>query len=315
MAGIVVGPGNTAWAGGTWRRPGSGPVFAEDLVAYADELIQLAAQRGQGFAMAMADQLIAEAVAEARRVTSKQLLELARVIERGIPAADRARLHQQLGEAGQDSVLRSYRATKGRSRPGYRASRDTKWRRYAGGRLEAALKDPSFFKADSTGLEFINVGMLDQRAAQWARLNFGAGAEGRGSRSAQPVRIGTLVVATLGLESTARPAFMMPAGYFVGADGAPVSPSEGRVPGAAFYPYRTGPYRGRSYETSGGTQQRLPIISRRLVGFEGRQFLDAGIDRIAREMGPAYLNLYETLFERGDAAIRPVRLQTGQGLR
>lgn len=314
MAGIVVGPGNTAWAGGTWSRPGRGPVFAEDLVAYADDLIQLAAQRGQGFAMAMADQLIATAVAEAKRVTSKQLLELARVIEAGIPAADRARLHEQLGEAGQDAVLASYRGTKGRSRPGYRASRDTKWRRYAGGRLEAALKDPAFYKADATGLEFINIGMLDQRAAQWARLNFGAGPEGRGSRSPQPVRIGTLVVATLGLESTARPAFMMPAGYFVGPEGSPISPGEGKVPGAAFYPYRTGPFRGR-FHGDGSDRQRLPIISRRLVGFEGRQFLDAGIDRIAREMGPAYLNLYADLFERGEVAIRPVRLTTGAGLR
>lgn len=288
-----------------------------NIGALANQLVATAYRQGHQFAVSAVDDMIAQAVADAKRVTSRQMLDLARAIERGIPASDRAALHQQLGEAGQDAVLRSYRATAGRSQPGYRVSRDTKWRRYAGGALERALKDPAFFHADASGLDFINMGLLDERARQWARLNFGAGPQGRGSRSAQPVRLGTLVIATLGLGAPARPAFMMPAGYFLGPGGAPVDPGAGKVPGAAFYPFQTGPFRrgtpggGRSDGSSG----RIPIVSRRIVGFEGRQFLDAGVDRVAREMGPAYQNLYTALFKRGDVTVRPYRLRTNVRLR
>lgn len=281
--------------------------FADPLTAYTNDAIQAAVVAAEGAAVAAGGSMIAEAVRAATRVTSQQMLELARVFEQGIDPGRRQDALQQLGEMGQDSVLRSYRATKGRSVSGYRSGSGNKYQRYAGGRMERALADPAFFTATPDTLDFINIALLDKRAAQWARLNFGAGTEGRGSSTTEPIRFGTLVIAALSLQEDPRPAMILPTGYFTDASGNPVG---GRATPGAFYPIGTGPHRGRSHSDREGNRVRTPMVSRRTVGFEGRQFLDAGVSRIAREFSDVYQNLYKDLYRQGDVAIRPYRLRT-----
>lgn len=288
-------------------------VFANELVPFVNDAIQRATVEAMGYAARQTDAAIAQAVHAVSRATSGQLTEMARVFDQGIAPAERARLHAALGRAGQQSVLSSFDRTKKAKVPGElnRSSASSKYRRYAGGRLRSALADPSFWSADADGLQFINVALLNQRAAQWARLNFGAGGAGSGSKPSVNVTLGTLVIATLGLEEPARPGFRMPVGYWTDAGG---TPTGGR--GVAFFPYMNGPHRrgsvggGRFYIDGEGNRARIPMrASKATAGIESRNFLDAGVQRIAREMGPGYQNLYKQLAKNAQVSVRPYRLR------
>lgn len=284
--------------------------FAAPLEPFLNQMIQQAALEAEGYALRQMDHMVAETIRGAARATSQQLVQLADAIERGVSPSDRLALHRSLGRNGQRSVLASFDATRGRSTTNAALNRSSgaKYRRYAGGRLRAALADSAFWQATEDGLLFINVELLNRRARQWARLNFGAGERGKGSRPSVGVYLGAMQIAALGLEEGPRPAYRMPTGYFTDNSGVPVA---GRTPGAAFFLYKNGPYRrgtvggGVSYQNSEGKVERLPLIQARMVGFEGRQFLDAGVSRIAREIGPGYQELYRRFFAQAETTVRP----------
>lgn len=288
--------------------------FVGDLTPYANQLIQRATEDAAGFAARVSEDMIIEAVRAVHRATSQQLVQLADALERGPAPEDRAELHRRLAQRGQDAVLRSFDQTRGRSTTNAalnRASAGSKYRRYAGGRLRAALASSAFWSADADGFDFINVGLLNDRAAQWARVNFGAGPEGGGSLPPRSVRLGAMVIASLGLEEDARPSFRMPTGYFTDSSGQPVST---RTAGAAFFPAMTGPLRrgteggGRTYKDGEGNVQRIPMVRARMVGVRGRGFLDAGVTAIANDLGPGYQELYRKLFAQAETNVRPYRL-------
>ena len=248
----------------------------------------------------------AEAISAATNVGSKQVMEIGRVLEQGLRPDDLRRIHQEVGEAAQRAVVRSFDAKRNgqtRGASGYRP-RD----RYSGGKLRGALNDPEFFMATSDGLSFINVGLLNDRAVQWARLNFGAGPRGRGSRRSFDVVMSNMVVASFGLNEPARPGFFIPKGYFW-RDGAPVRPqSPASSPGAAFYLAGTGPRRGRNSvrgaDAEGATFNAM--VDRQYTrGIEARNFLDAGIGVMARRLPREYLGLINNMFSTGESNVRP----------
>lgn len=287
--------------------------FVDDLTPYINDAIQRATLEGQGFALRMSNAIVAETIQAAKRATSQQLVQLADALERGVDPRALLQMYESLGQRAQAAVLASFDATKGRSTSNpalNRASRSVKYQRYAGGRLRAALASSEFWSATSAGLDFINVGLLNERAAQWARVNFGAGAIGRGSRPNRSVYLGAMLIASLGLEEEARPAFVLPTGYFTDSSGKPVRE---RTSGAAFFVYKTGPYR-RGTEGGGATYRdgdqvrRLPIVRQQTVGVAGRQFLDAGVTSISRNLGPALQNLYRGYFQQAETSVRPYRL-------
>ena len=285
--------------------------FANPLEPFVNQALQAIAAEEQQFVNLAVATMVTEAVQAATRITSKQVAELAAAIERGAAPGERQIIHDRIAKQAQLSTLRSYDQTARRTnqQPGYRSGPNTKWRRYSGGRLRAALADPSFVSASPDGIEFGNIALLNKRAAQWARLNFGAGQRGSGSKPSTAVTINGLVVAALGLEEPARPGFMIPVGYFVNEEGTPIRPNASRT-GVAFYPAGTGDrrYRGRTYEAADGKRRPIPMTARRTTrGIRARNFLDAGVARIAREIGPAYENLYRDLVERGEASVRPRR--------
>lgn len=296
--GIVVGPGNTTYRGGR-------DLFAARMAAFENEAIQRSLVIGQGFVSRAGADVIVTAIRETDRIVNRQLLELGRMIDAGLAPAQRQAIHERIGAKARDVTVARYKQALGNSQPGYRSGGNVKWRRYSGGRMLRALQSPRMYEATPDGLSFINADHLSRAAAQWARLNFGAGGRGTGSLPRTTVRIGNLVVASLGLDEPARPAFSIPSGYWLDSSG---QMSAAGAAGVAFYPRGTGPreFRGKQYRNAEGQRVPIPFIRRQPTrGFPGRNFLDAGVRTIALEIGPAYQDLFVDLAKRGETTVKP----------
>lgn len=310
------------------RIPHAGLEFARSHTGFQGELGRAVAA-SSGYVMAGTMQAVARAIREAEGKVTGTAREFARLIEDGmLTPQERQRIHQDVGRTAQRAVVNSYAQSFGpskqRSEPGYRADGASKYRRYAGGRLRAALGDPEFFRATPDDLQFINTRLLDKRAKQWARLNYGAGERGTGSRPAQQVFFGDMVVGAFGLNEGARPGFTIPRGYFVQGGG-----------GSSFYVAGTGPsarfenknkVKGRSasrYATVTSDQglERRQLSQRRgraddnlkwirggpTKGIKGRNFLDAGVAQIAdRQDGlfPRYERAMGEAIKRGESSLK-----------
>jgi hypothetical protein len=121
-------------------------------------------------------------------------------------------IHEQIGAQAQQAILSSYDSARAFSPLSYRVND-----RYAGGKLRAAIADPNFYIPQPDGLLFINKGLLDQKAKQWYRLNFGAGLAGHNghSRDLSLVFAGQNTGLKIGLERFGPSApFDMPPGVF-----------------------------------------------------------------------------------------------------
>lgn len=279
--------------------------FRNDLVPFASAALNDIAVQGSGFAGSLIATAVAETVDQSTRAVAKQLAEVARVISEGLEQEEFRKAHQRIGEAAQRSVVASYNASRNgqtRGASGYRSDE-----RYSGGKLLGALNSPDFFRATAAGLEFINVGMLNDQAAQWARLNFGAQPRGRGSRRQFSVQVGQMILATIGFNEPARPGFMLPKGYFW-KDGQPVRPGP-PTPGTEFYLAGTGPRKGKDRVRGAADGERgsfnAMVGPKRSLGIEARNFLDAGLYTIAHEIGPAYIKIVNDMYRRGESTVRP----------
>lgn len=287
--------------------------YAQMLDAHLRSMEQ---QVGQAYQMSLADGF-AEAVAAATVEVSKIVRDIARVIESGVGKAELARAHETIARKGQDSVLRSYDQTvTGRNKRRLGPYRDVDYpannprnRRFADGKLRAALASQDFWEADAQGIRFINVDELNRKAKQWARLSAGAGGRGTGSRQRFEVRWGGLVVAALGLNMRPSPTFMIPKGYWFDPNsGQPVGP--GARGSSQFYPLGEGPRASARQTTTAvtqeGTRVRIPLQRRRMTaGIQARNFLDAGVRRISRELGPTYERMHKDWFDKRIAHVRP----------
>lgn len=243
--------------------------------------------------------------------TGKMLVDLARLLGEGPTRQARRQAHQTLAEEAQKSVKRSYAQTVTRHKrvPSYRQGD-----RYSGGVLLRALGSPRMFRVDAVGIDFIDVEFLDGEAAQWARLNAGAAPAGQGSRARFEVRFSGLVVASLGLDMVPSAGFRIPRGYWWDpTSNEPVSPGE--TP-AQFYLGGTGPRGGASRFLRGSERRRVNFQEPRVTGgIRARNFLDAGVRTIARDLGPTYERMYRDLHERGLARVRPQRIRVDQSRR
>lgn len=246
------------------------------------------------------------AVAEADERTARQVKAVAEVFRKGVAPGERTRVHREIGAAAQKSVLRSYAQTVGRTPGGrypYRKLARQPNKRYAGGALKKALGARNFYEASPEGLRFINITSLNRTARHWARLNAGAGPIGKGSRRRFQVRWSNLVVASLGLDQQARPGFFLPRGYWFSRQAGAVVPAGSSPTGTdEFYPMGTGPFRGRRRldgVRAGGHSG--PGLARRRPskGIKARNFLDAGVATIARELPKGYERMYRRLWDQG----------------
>ena len=95
------------------------------------------------------------------------------------------RMHEQLAREAGAEVVKAYRNSRLGKNPSYRwADEDLKLKRYSNKALLRALSNSKLFVADAIGIGAINVGILDESAKQWYRLNFGA----RGTRVSSATR-------------------------------------------------------------------------------------------------------------------------------
>jgi hypothetical protein len=226
-------------------------------------------------------------------------------------AATRAKLFQQLGEAAQQTMLRSYdQVVKAREGPASQTHYRAGAGRLAGGVMRQALGNPAFFRATSLGLEWGNREMLDGAAAQWHRLNFGAGGRGGGGGSEYPVRFGGSST-TLGFDDAPSPSFSMPEGVWISPEsGGRVAAGQNPSGTDMFYPQRTkithddgstSTIKSRPGGAMGGSTGM-----RATRGIEGKHFMEAGLRRIAQDL-PTVLDQYVSDRYRGLSRVRKRR--------
>jgi hypothetical protein len=256
-----------------------------------------------GVAVMGADQLlkgVAAAVEAAGRLQSRQLQALGEVFQRGLQNGSRTRaMFEDIGLAAQRSVVQSYgQLVSARETTSYYriSPRFPRNKRYAGGALRRAIQSSSFFEATPGGIRFVNTSLLDREAKHWHRLNFGAAPRGEGSRGQFAVEWGGLVIASLGYDQDASPGFLLPRGFWV-EGGERVS--RGIVSGGAeFYPVG---------ELPAGTKVRgRPNAAQRTLGIEARNFLDAGLRRIAQMLPESLQDFYTEIYEQAKRGEGPL---------
>lgn len=243
---------------------------------------------------AMVSDLVRKMSAEATSRTAGQVVALLEAFEQGIGVDDRADVWRDLARDAQDSAARSYIQSRTRGGPrGYRQqARNPMNVRYAGGRLLAALRSPEFVVVQGDSLQYGNTRVLDDQARQWRRLNFGAyGSAGPGPGPAKfDVKWGNMVVASIGLEPDPRPGFSIPAG--TGRRGYWTS-------GGEFHPASEGPV-----AEGGGDGSYRWIKKKQTKGIVARNFLDAGVRRIAKEMPDAFREMYVRSWRNAETRVR-----------
>lgn len=124
-------------------------------------------------------------------------------------------VHEKAAQAAQQAMLNRYaKIVKPRSVGEYRSQAAGKWKRYSGGQLEAALASPNFYRAAQDGILFANITHLDERAPQWYRVNYGAGARGRGYRAQASFPSDPSGLNLLPKSFTASGSYLLPKGFF-----------------------------------------------------------------------------------------------------
>lgn len=199
-------------------------------------------------------------------------------------------INQTLAYGMQQAALAAYKENvlQEAAAPSYRGDDAD---RYAGGKLLDALGNPSMAIGSTEGIGFINVGLLDQTAKQWSRLNFGAspgqGFTG-GERPAVAARIqfGSNQGFTLTLGGGMGSGFNVPqrgSGYFTNAGQFFLGFPGGRNPG-----------NGRFQSTGGFGGNEIPIVQGRRSqhGIAPRRYLDQGLIFLAEAFGPAYISFF-----------------------
>jgi hypothetical protein len=231
----------------------------------------------------------AKALGDAAREMEEMLLEVAHGVVINDTAV-RQKLFQQLGERAQETMVRSYdQLVTAREGPAsathYRAGAG----RLAAGLMRKALEDQDFFTATPLGLEWGNREVLDGAAAQWHRLNFGAGGFGGASGS-------------LGFDDEPSPAFDMPAGVWINPEGSRVAPGSSARGADAFYPQLktvtlSDGSTGKINARPAGIKGRSSAM-KATAGIEGKHFMERGLQKIAEEL-PAVMDAYRDEVYKG----------------
>lgn len=234
-----------------------------------------------------------KAVARGAQGSGKAFAAFVRASEIG-DGSDIADKHQKIAHQMKTAVLKEYDATvEARKKQSYvTATR-------LSGRMRSALNNDIHYESDAGGIHFINGPAMSKEAAHWKRLNFGAAPrqnEAAGSRRV-PLRLFGRSLFNIGFRIGPQPAFMLPAGFFRGtAPGVPSAEFRGAQTGNPFFVNSKSPYQ--------------PELA---SGIEGRHFLEAGIDVMAKEMGPAYEDLLRKWVQGGGPKKKVIKQTVGKG--
>lgn len=214
-------------------------------------------------------------------------------------------INRTVGAEAQAKVISSYLSRVNQAgTPPYRANASGKFKRYAGGKMLQALQDPSFFKGTALALEFINEQLLDRKAKQWYRLNYGAGPRGKsGPYKAQEHKLKFFeetvgVVSLKGMQPSE--AYNMPRGFFVNPQTS--KPQKlGSSRGDIFVPIRSSSARTVK-KKGGGPRQSQIWTGGRSQGFGGFHFFDLGVRHIARKWPTENLRMFNDWVKEAAAA-------------
>lgn len=214
-----------------------------------------------------------------------------------------ANKHGLIAQEAQTAVYGAY--SRRYTRPSYRQNDPSR----LSGKMEEALQDKSLIIAQRDGLLMFNRSILDQKAAHWYRLNFGAQPAGRQkiSKSYKLMFEGTNLGELSLKNNRASGRFSMPAGVFLDPGGKVVSHDEFRRGIDQFYTlgafYRSLIDRSvdankiglRPKETKAG-RRGFDVRAPREVptrGIVGGLFFDAGLKVVANKLPVLYSTLLD----------------------
>lgn len=241
--------------------------------------------------------------------------------EQGVRTSRRTFLnaHQVAATKARAAMLARYDATDEHTKPYRTNPAAARMRRFAGGRLRAALESPGMFAVSYDSIGIGDVSLLNEAAPQWARLNFGAGGAGEESYSVGPAQ-GTFAQgfnagsSRLTSGPGPRPEFEIPEGFwFSGNRFYPYSAAiaaaarSGQDPEHALIAFASATAigaRGIYLHYSHKTQRTEARFQRRRItrGIRARRFIDAGIVELFGALGQEYQRITEHWFveaERG----------------
>jgi len=247
------------------------------------------------------------------------------------------RIHEIAGKEAQQATLRSFRRK--HPRKGYSRSKS----RMANGAMIRAIASPAFYTARYDGVSFANRAVLDQTAKQWYRLNFGAGAVGvTDTTPPQPYSLkffdSIAGVLTLKEYKPSDP-FGMPKGIWI---------EKGVGPGGPAFPSSTGrsdrklgreitgtgnpglhgpqkaPFTNNEFLALGPNASVIETLKERkgtranfqekirTKGIVGSNYLDAGVQSLAKNIGSGWTVLMKEWFqEAAHSGTGPVALAAG----
>lgn len=198
-------------------------------------------------------------------------------------------IHERAAVKARSAVVRSFSATRATSVGEYRTGAG----RISGGALRAHLAtDPNFIRATATGVAFVDQAEMDRKVAHWRRMNFGAlgsSVKGRTVES-HALYIDQRIVGRIRVTTPPSKPFALPPGRWLSGEGG------GKSARVKFSAERRG--MDRFYPGGGG---RTNLVTR---GIKPRNFIDAGLEVLTRELSIGYTNQIDVWLARADAKVK-----------
>ncbi len=258
--------------------------------------------------MFMLAQAVTNAVGAGTTEAMRRVIALAQGLENLTQSSQSqmAQVHTRIAKQMQAATVTAYENHPKRATPSYRlSSRD------AGGRLLAALSSDLMVRGTYDGIGFVNTTMLDKEARQWHRLNFGAVGSAGGGAITRPISAywdGILLGAFGFTDESSSKGFKLPRGLWLNAGGDSREASGASRTGQ-FFPQGGQGGQGERHLLAGKGILGRPNEARFTKGIKAWNFLDAGVQVLAAELGPAYSGLYAGWFASASRGAGPLNGQ------
>lgn len=223
-------------------------------------------------------------------------------------------VYSNIAQKAQKNVLDKYRLSRRREELRYRGGDPGGFRRFSDGAMLKALSEPgNLFRVTPDGIEYVNAPLLDMKAPQWYRLNFGARPADTPAVRNASIQFFDTKLPGIGFEG-AQPSkpFSMPRGVWSSEAAASTASFSGLADGgSAFYPLNLMKVDKMANLMGGNMNNRQATWSqagrRATRGIVGGRFLDYGAQTVNREIGPALEFVARTwVSQAADQVSRPV---------
>lgn len=244
---------------------------------------------------------ITDASVKVVNVGTRGAMNMARILAHGLQQemqdkSELAKLHRRVAADMRESVKSSFEQTV-HSKPGQYRMGD---KRISGGKLKRAIMASSLAVGTEEGIFFVDEYRLSREAKHWRRLNFGAVGTAVTGREAKrfPFRFDDVTLYTVGFPDGATPSFGLPPGFFEDASGEKVDRSTSRR-GMDKFIWVKG---GKAMHP--GVRKVIDGPMSITRGIKPRNFLDAGLRRMVKELPPAYEKMIKGWLDDAEKAIK-----------